>query len=68
METIVIRITGMRCQACVQSVRAVLEALRGVEAVAVSLEPGQATVSYDPTLGNVAILREAVEQAGFDAS
>ncbi|TLN00218.1 heavy-metal-associated domain-containing protein, partial [bacterium] len=31
------------------------------------LEPGQATVTYDPAQVGEAHLREAVEDAGFDA-
>ncbi|WP_313951476.1 heavy metal-associated domain-containing protein [Accumulibacter sp.] len=66
MERIVIGVTGMRCQACVKSVSAVLEALPGVEQVEVALEAGEASITYDPSLATGADFRGAIEDAGFD--
>ncbi|MBE2258695.1 MAG: heavy-metal-associated domain-containing protein [Candidatus Accumulibacter sp.] len=68
METITIGVAGMRCQACVLSVSTVLLALPGVERVDVSLDAGQASITYDPSLASVARFRDAIEEAGFDAS
>ena len=55
-------VTGMTCGHCVASVTEELEALAGVEAVAVSLEQGTATVTGDVTEEQVSA---AVEEAGY---
>ena len=68
MEHIVIGITGMSCQKCVQSITGVLQALPGVEQVEVSLEAGQANLAYDPAQASVDSFRDAIEGAGFDVS
>ena len=48
MQEIVIGVGGMSCQGCVKNVTGVLQALPGVERVAVSLEEAQATIAFDP--------------------
>lgn len=68
MENVVIGIAGMSCQNCVKSLTGVLQALPGVERVAVSLEDGQATLAYDPDRIGLAEFRDAIESAGFDVS
>ncbi len=68
MEQIVIGISGMSCQKCVQSVTGVLQALPGVERVEVSLEGGQANIAYDPAKASIDSFRDAIEGAGFDVS
>ncbi len=67
MATTTIPVGGMSCQKCVASLTGVLSKLPGVEKAEVLLEPGQATVTYDPAQVGEARLREAVEDAGFDA-
>ena len=68
METTIIKVGGMSCQKCVASVTGVLSQLPGVSAVQVSLEAGEAQVSFDPAQVQLAALKEAVEDAGFDAA
>ena len=48
METITMNVKGMTCGGCVASVTRVLKAVPGVADVAVTLQPGAATVTYDP--------------------
>lgn len=67
METAVLKVGGMTCNGCVRSVSNVLRALPGVVEASVSLEQGQATVSFDPAQVNVEGLRGAIEDAGFEA-
>jgi copper chaperone CopZ len=43
-----------------------LQSLPGVERVEVSLEPGQATLVYDPDKIGPAQFKDAIEGAGFD--
>jgi len=67
MVETVIRVEGMSCGGCVNSVTAALKALPGVTEADVSLESAQARVQYDPATVSEQQLREAVEEAGFDA-
>lgn len=66
MARIVLGIGGMSCQGCVKNVTGVLRDLPGVESVEVSLDPGQASIDYDPGIVDAARFRAAVEAAGFD--
>lgn len=62
-----IKVSGMSCQGCVKGVTEVLQALDGVETVAVSLEAAQAEVSFDARKLNRQALCAAIDEAGFDA-
>jgi copper chaperone len=66
METAVLKVAGMTCGGCVRSVTNVLKALPGVAAAEVSLEAGEAKVSFDPALASVAQLKGAIENAGYE--
>jgi copper chaperone CopZ len=50
----------------VGSVTRVLKATPGVSDARVTLSPGRAEVTYDPAKADVATLRKAVEDAGYD--
>jgi copper chaperone len=65
METIKLSISGMSCQGCVGSVTRVLRGVSGVERVDVQLQPGSATVSFDPARTSANALRDAVRAAGY---
>jgi copper chaperone len=65
MESITLKVQGMTCQGCVRSVKKVLEGVPGVNDAEVSLERGEARVSFDPARAGPAQLRDAVEQAGY---
>lgn len=67
METVTIEVGGMTCQGCVASVTRVLKALPGVKDANVTLEPGAATVVFDPGQTGVAAMKSAIEDAGYDA-
>lgn len=65
MNEIQLSVTGMTCGGCVSSVQRVLTALPGVQSAEVSLTPGQAHVTYDPTRIDRAALVQAIVDAGF---
>ena len=65
MENATLNVTGMTCQGCVASVTRVLKAVPGVSNVNVTLQPGSATVVYDPARTNVDALKAAVQNAGY---
>lgn len=65
MNEITLSVTGMTCGGCVNSVQKVLAALPGVQSAEVTLTPGQARVSFDPSKTGRATLVQAVVNAGF---
>ena len=68
MEEVTIKVGGMSCQGCVKNVTGALSATAGVDSVAVSLEAGEARVSYDPATVSANALRAVIEEVGFDAA
>ena len=68
MQTITLKIEGMTCQGCVASVTRILRGTPGVSTAEVSLQPGQARVSYDSARVVEAGLRQAIEAAGYDVT
>ena len=67
MENTVIKVGGMSCQGCVKTITDVLRGIPGVAVVEVSLEAGQAGISFDPQSVARPALVAAIEDAGFDA-
>ena len=67
-STAQLNIKGMTCSGCVASVKRVLEGLPGVKAADVSLAEGRATIRYDAGTASTAQFRQAVEDAGYEAS
>ncbi|GAB0180194.1 copper-transporting ATPase 2 [Grus japonensis] len=66
--TAVIRIDGMTCNSCVQSIEGTISQRQGVQHIAVSLAGRTGTIHYDPAVTNGEELRAAIEDMGFDAS
>ncbi|XP_009676878.2 copper-transporting ATPase 2 isoform X3 [Struthio camelus] len=66
--TAVIRIDGMTCNSCVQSIEGMISQRKGVQHIAVSLAEKTGTICYDSTVTNGEELRAAIEDMGFDAS
>lgn len=68
MQTITIKITGMTCMGCVNSVKAVVEKLSGVSRANVSLDANQATIEFDPNKISIDQIKTAIIDSGFDAA
>ena len=68
MESVRLKVNGMTCMGCVASVTRVLQGVKGVGKVDVSLPEGSARVEFDPSIADREQLRAAVESAGFDAA
>uniref|UniRef100_A0A8C0B266 P-type Cu(+) transporter n=1 Tax=Buteo japonicus TaxID=224669 RepID=A0A8C0B266_9AVES len=64
----VIRIDGMTCNSCVQSIEGTISQRQGVQQIAVSLADRTGNIHYDPAVTNGEELRAAIEDMGFDAS
>lgn len=66
METKTLKVNGMTCMGCVDSVKRVVSPIAGVNAVDVSLEKGEVTVQYDPARKPLDQVKSAIEDAGYD--
>ena len=66
MQVEVIKINGMTCMGCVNSVKNVLEKIPGVSNANVSLEQQQVTIEYDASKAHTDQFREAIKDAGFE--
>lgn len=66
MQTVTLKVTGMTCGGCVNSVTNVLKAIPGVKDVTVTLTPGEATIQYDEQLVLPSQLISAIKDAGYD--
>ena len=66
MQNTTIKIDGMTCMGCVNSIKNVLQEISGVDNVEVSLEQAQAIIQYDADVTNEKAFIETIEEAGFD--
>jgi copper chaperone CopZ len=60
-----LKIVGMHCSGCADSVEKALKGVQGVAAATVDLKGGKATVEFDPSLAGDKDLAKAVKNAGF---
>ena len=67
MKKVKLNITGMHCEGCSTRLQKVLNNQDGVENATVSLENKEAVVKFDESQTNIDALKEAVEDAGFEA-
>lgn len=66
MQTATIRIKGMTCMGCVNSIKNILKNVPGIAQSEVTLDPAQATIQYDPAHTSLNQLKEAIIDAGFE--
>lgn len=64
MTTKTYTVNGMKCDHCRQSVESALKGVNGVKSAEVSLEKGEAVVSYDESQTTPQALKEAVDALG----
>jgi Cu+-exporting ATPase len=65
-RTTTLRIAGMHCASCAQTVEEALRGVDGVASASVSLAAESASVEYDSALAGLDDLRAAVDEAGYD--
>ena len=58
----------MTCGGCVKSVTNALNQVTGVQQADVSLEQNNAVINFDDSQTNETALKQAIEDAGFEAS
>ncbi|XP_071124882.1 copper-transporting ATPase 1-like isoform X1 [Mytilus edulis] len=69
-KSLITRITveGMTCQSCVRNIESNIKTKAGVDEIRVSLADKEAFIIYNPDHTNPEVLREAIDDMGFDAS
>ena len=66
MQTVTIKIKGMTCMGCVNSIKNVLKNVPGIAQLEVTLDPAQAIVQFNPENTSLNQLKETIIDAGFD--
>lgn len=66
-QTATIRISGMTCNSCVQSIEGMISQRPGVQSIRVSLKEEKGIVSFNPTLTSAEELTASIEDMGFEA-
>ena len=66
-KTAVIRVSGMFCNGCEDTIRAKLRALNGVSGVDVSYNKGTVAVTYAADVANVENISAAINALGYEA-
>ncbi|RZC46497.1 hypothetical protein C5167_039442 [Papaver somniferum] len=64
-RTIMFKIGNVKCASCVTSIESALGMVNGIRSVMVSVLQGQAVIKYAPDLINVKLIKEAIENLGF---
>ena len=65
MQTEIIKVTGMTCGGCTNTITRALVAIDGVHNVNVSLAGGEAKVDFDEIMTSQEKLIAAVQEAGY---
>ena len=63
-----IHVEGMTCQSCVKNIETMMKTKPGVNDIRVSLEDREAFIIYDPKATNLELLKDQIDDMGFDAS
>ena len=66
MQRIILPVTGMTCQGCIQSVERAVAKVDGVVVARARLKPGEVLVRFDEGRTSEGVLVDTVRRAGFD--
>jgi copper chaperone CopZ len=67
-QFVMIKIEGMHCHRCEQSIKKALGDVPGVHEVEVDFLSGQASILYDPNQAKIRQLVDTVAEAGYRAT
>ncbi len=67
-KTVVLSVPDMNCSACPITVRKALEKVAGVQNVKATLEPPEASVTFDDAKTSIEKLTQATKRAGYPSS
>ena len=62
---VTIKVGGMMCATCVETIESALRALPGVVTATVNLGTEKAYVTYNPTISDIPDMKRAIEDAGY---
>lgn len=65
METIVLKVEGMKCGGCESMVKSSLEAVEGVRDARVSHQAKQVEIDFEPELTSIDQLKEVISGQGY---
>ncbi|MDE2166327.1 MAG: heavy-metal-associated domain-containing protein [Alphaproteobacteria bacterium] len=65
MKSVTLKVQGMHCDGCANTIKALVEREPGVKSAAVSFENGEARVLYDPASTTEDKLVAVVERPGY---
>lgn len=65
MKTALIKVSGMTCSGCVNSLTRALKASNGVHEVHVTLASGETSVQYDENFISVDQIKSVIQDAGY---
>lgn len=65
MQTLLLRIEGMHCEACAETIRRLLAVETGVKASSVSFDERRARLLYDPEQSEESRLFAAIEKSSY---
>lgn len=68
MQKEVIKVDGMSCNHCKMAVEAAVKKITGVAAAEVNLAEKTLQVEYENEKADMAMIRQAVEDAGFEVA
>ncbi|MDR0139855.1 copper chaperone CopZ [Metabacillus idriensis] len=66
MENVTLNVQGMSCNHCVKAIEGSVGELNGVKSVKVDLNEGTVDVDYNPNEVNVAVIKEAIDDQGYE--
>lgn len=66
MKSVVLKVNGMSCQHCVNSIHDTVAQIVGVKQVKVDLKSKLVEVEYDQSFTNELLIVECIEDQGFD--
>ncbi|WP_067844022.1 cation transporter [Amphibacillus sediminis] len=66
MKEVIVKVEGMSCGHCKQSVEAALNEHQAVERAEVDLGLGQVTIQFDQSATNEQQLEQIIENQGYD--
>jgi copper chaperone len=66
MKKITLKINGMTCDHCVETIKGALNKIIGLNFIEISLEKSQVKVEFDECYTNIKILSEEIIALGFE--
>ena len=66
MEKTIIKVEGMSCEHCVETVTKCVTALPGIINVVVDLDAGTVTVEHDIAMTDVKKIKNEIEEQGYE--